>query len=81
MDHLGHKIARPRNSGSVVRSILQFCTMKGAKRDMGTILLVFLKNVSFGAVWSFWPKNGMYVHKTLDLRTSFYIISNIYNIM
>ena len=33
------------NSGSAVRIILQFCTMKGAKRDMEIILMVFLKEI------------------------------------
>ena len=39
-------------AGSAVRIVLQFCPMKGAKRDREIILLV-------RAIWSFWPKNGM----------------------
>ena len=30
------------NSGSVVRIVLQFCTMKGAKRDIEITLMVFM---------------------------------------
>ena len=34
-----------QNSGSAVRIVLQFCTMKGAKTDMEIILMVFLKEI------------------------------------
>ena len=37
----------PHNSGSAVRIILQFCTMKGAMRDMEIILIVLLKEILF----------------------------------
>ena len=30
--------------------------MKGAKRDMEIILMVFLKEILFGAIWLFWNK-------------------------
>ena len=33
--------------------------MKGAKRDMKIILMFFLKEILFRAIWSFWNKNGM----------------------
>ena len=33
-DYLGTKMVHPHNTGSTVRIVLQFCTMKGAKRDM-----------------------------------------------
>ena len=33
----------PHNSGFAVTIVLQFCIMKGAKRDMEIILMVFLK--------------------------------------
>ena len=33
MDHLGPKMARAHNSGSVVRIVLQFCTNKEGQRD------------------------------------------------
>ena len=36
---------RSHNSGSAVRIVLQFCTMKGTKRDMEIILTVFLKEI------------------------------------
>ena len=36
-------IEDPKSSGSGVRIVLQFCTMKKAKRDMEIILMVFLK--------------------------------------
>ena len=57
MGHLRLKMACPHNSASTVRIVLQCCTMEGAKRDMGIILMVFLKK-EFGAIWSFWSKNG-----------------------
>ena len=46
----------PSNSGSVVRIFLQFCTMKGTKKGMEIILMVFLKEILFRAVWSFVQK-------------------------
>ena len=36
---------RSHNSGSAVRIVLQFCTMKGVKRDMEIILMAFLKEI------------------------------------
>ena len=36
-----------------------FCIMKGAKGDMEIILMVFLKEILFIAIWSFWNKNGL----------------------
>ena len=47
----------PNSSGFAVRIVLQFCTMKGAKRDMGIILMVFRKEILFKAIWLFWNKN------------------------
>ena len=43
MDYLVTKRAHPHNSGSTVKIVLQFCTMKKAKRDIDIILTVFLK--------------------------------------
>ena len=45
MGHLRPKMAYPHNSGSTVKIVLQCCTMKGAKRDMEIILIVFLKYI------------------------------------
>ena len=48
---MGHFDLKPRihilshNSGSAVRIVLQFCTMKGTKRDMKIKLMVFLKEI------------------------------------
>ena len=47
----------PHNSGSIVRIVLKFCTMKGAKRGMGILLMVFLKKILFWAILLCWPKN------------------------
>ena len=33
--------------------------MKGAKREMEILLMAFLKEILFRAIWSFWNKNGM----------------------
>ena len=79
MGHLGSRMSHPvsrqdvrsHNSGSAVRIVLQFCTMKGAKRDMGIILMVFLKEILFRAIWSFWNKNGM-------VSSSLWICSQIF---
>ena len=49
----------PHNSGSTVKIVLQFCTMKEAKRDMGIILMVFWKEVLFRAIRLFGNKNSM----------------------
>ena len=36
-------MTHPHNSASAVRIVLQFCTMKGAKRDVEIILMVLPK--------------------------------------
>ena len=38
---LGMKMAHSHNSGSAVRIVLQFCTIKGTKRYMKILLVVF----------------------------------------
>ena len=45
--------------------------MKGAKGDMEIILMFFLKDILFGAVWSFWPKNCM-------MSSKFWICSQVF---
>ena len=45
--------------GSALRIFLKFCTMKGAKRYMELILIVFAKKISFGTNGLFRPENGM----------------------
>ena len=62
----------PRNPGSAVRIVLQFCTMNVAKRDMGIILMVFLKEILFTAIWSFWNKKWYGVFLTLNLLSGFF---------
>ena len=47
MGHLGPRKVYPYNSGSSVGIALQFYTMKGAKRGMEIILLLFLKKILF----------------------------------
>ena len=42
------KMARPHNFGSVLRTFLRFCTMKGTKRYMEIFVTVFLKKFSIG---------------------------------
>ena len=60
MGHLGPKIAHSHNSGSAVRIVLTFCTIKGIKRDMGIALGNHISGFSekkkkkkklFGAIW------------------------------
>ena len=70
MGHLRPKMARPHNSGSAVRIVLQCCTMKGAKRDMEIILMVFLKKIDLGQFGHFGPK--MCVLITLGLLQVFF---------
>ena len=53
MCHIGTKMVRPDNSGSAVRIVLQFCTIKGSKRFMKIVLMVFLKKILYGTIWSF----------------------------
>ena len=43
----GSKMVRPHNSESTFRVFLIFCIMKGTKRYMEFILMVFLKNFLF----------------------------------
>ena len=38
---LGPKIVHPHKSGSAERIFLKFCTMKGAKRQMRMMLVIF----------------------------------------
>ena len=54
---LGIKMVRPHNFGSAVRIFLKFCTMKGTKRYIKLILMVFLKKKFWlGLVGHFGPK-------------------------
>ena len=55
---LGLKMTRPYNFGYAPRIFFKFCTMKGAKRYMELILIVFLKKVLFGENVPFWYENG-----------------------
>ena len=49
------EIAHPHNSGSAGRILLQFCTMKGANRQMRIIVIIFQKKI--GGKWTiFGPK-------------------------
>ena len=61
MGHLGPRTAHSHISGSAVSIVLQFCTMKGAKKDMKIILMVFLRKILFRAIRSFWSKNGTFL--------------------
>ena len=57
MGHLRPKMVHLHNSGTTVRIVLQYCTMKGAKRDMEIILMVFLeKKFNLGQFGHFGPK-------------------------
>ena len=47
------KMAHPHNSGLAQRIFLKFCRMKGAKRYMKILLVVFWEKKSFGAIWYF----------------------------
>ena len=46
---LGPKIAHPNNSGSAGTIFLKFCAIKGAKRYMKILLVVFREKKLFGA--------------------------------
>ena len=56
MCHFGPKIACRDNSGSTLRNFLKFCLMKGAKRYMKIMMMVFSKKISMG---HFGPENGV----------------------
>ena len=58
MSHSGPKMVHPHNSGSATMIVL-YCTMRGAKREMEIIVMVFLEKILLGAIWSFRPTNGM----------------------
>ena len=49
--------------------------MKGAERDMEVILMVFLKKILFGAIWSFGP-NMVRPHKFGSALSFFLILHN-----
>ena len=71
MGHLRPKMARPHNSESAIRIVLQYCTMKGAKRDMEIIIMVFLKRkIIWGNLVIFVQK--WFVLITLDLFQVFF---------
>ena len=58
MWHLGPRMLHPTlNSGSTVKIILQFCTMKGTKETWE--LMVFQKEILFRAIWLFCDKNDV----------------------
>ena len=70
MGNLEPRMAPPPNSGSTV-----FCTIKGARRDMKIILMVFLKLILFRSIWSFCCKNS--TSSPLDLLSDFFPFSTI----
>ena len=45
---LGLKMTNLHNSGSVLRTFLEFCRMKGANRYMKVLLVGFQEKNSFG---------------------------------
>ena len=49
-------MAHPYNSGPTVSIALQFCTVKGAKKDMAIILMIFSKKSYLGRFGHFGPK-------------------------
>ena len=71
MGQLGPRMAHLYNSGSAVRTVLQFWKMKGDKRDMEIILMVLLKkNLIQGNLVILAQK--WYVLITLDLLSRFF---------
>ena len=57
MNHLEPKMVHPHNSGSAVRIVLHFFTMKGTKRVKEIILIVFSKKKYYlGQFGHFGPK-------------------------
>ena len=48
MEIFGTKMTHPHNSGSTLRIVLKFCTMKGADRYMVIILMAFPKKSCLG---------------------------------
>ena len=57
--HFGPKMAHLHNFGSAIRNCCKSCTMKGANRYMGIILMAFPKKFLFGANGPFRTQNGM----------------------
>ena len=45
--HFGPKLVRSLD-------LLSDCTIKGAKRHMKILLVIFWEKISFGTIWSFW---------------------------
>lgn len=73
---LGVKMACLHNFGSAERIFLTFCTIKGAKKFMKTMLKVFLKKFLFGVSVPFWAKKWC-VLTTLDQLEGFF--RNLHN--
>ena len=63
MGHFVSKLAGPHNSGCALRIFLKFCTMKGAKRHMNFMFVVFTKKILLRVNELLWAQ------KCCDLRT------------
>ena len=57
LGHIGPKMVDPHNSGSVKKiSFFQFCIMKGTKKCIKIIIMVFSEKIMFGANPAFWTQ-------------------------
>ena len=74
MDHLVTKRAHPHNSGSTVKIVLQFCTMKEAKRDIDIILTVFLKKKSYSRQFCHFGPKLVHNLNVLNLLSGVFLI-------
>ena len=50
------KMTRSHNFGSTLKIFLKFCAVKGTKKFMEILLMIFWKKFSFGANWPFWAQ-------------------------
>ena len=53
MGHLGPRMSHPALQLWIRCKVCFTCTMKGAKRYMEIMLMFFLKEILFRAIWSF----------------------------
>ena len=89
---LGLKMAHPGNSGSALRIFLKFCRMKGAKRYMKVLLVVFREKkihlgqfdlfslfLHFDCSWSDWAKPLLIWYSNSQDMISFLITTGSLN--
>ena len=69
---LGLKMVDPHNSGSTLTIFWKFCTVKGAKRHMKFILVIFAKNIFLRVNSLLWPEYIVHLELWICSQRSLY---------